>query len=344
MVMVAAACSGSDNGSGGGSTAEPSGSSTAVAEGTLGDPTTVDPCSWVDVDKLEASGQAGVAVGNDFSSCIVEYRPSGGGAPVWTTLSFTGLEFDLDSYTAQYGATTDQVGPSTIVSAVDPGSGVNCVSGVFTADRYFITLSGVDEQGQVATQPVCSVLTDMATNVAQTLNAGKVRHREYPDNSMAKVDGCSLLSPEDLTAALPGSTLEQVSDAGPGQGCSWMTPHDDQGDGVSVGFITQLSSAVPVAGEGDEETTIAGWKTFIWQDGEGVPGGSGPTRCVAMAVGSTWPDELVNYQGSVTPTTDSGELLVVELPTLTVRGQLPYDQLCSAVRSLAEAAWQGIPK
>lgn len=149
------------------------------------------------------------------------------------------------------------------------------------------------------------------------LDRGPVPQREvdFPENSLAHLDTCTLLAPAVL-GVLPGIDAHEPRRDFANWGCGWE-------NATGAGVTPDFSRDNDLTDDG-QPTRLGGRKSYV------EPRGEGDDTCVVRA-------EHRNH-------TDTADDAAVELVMLTAHGPQPHDKLCATGKALATAVAKRLPK
>lgn len=216
-----------------------------------------DPCLLVDWTILTAYGSLErVETPIDFTDCeATVYRPTGTSLTV--SLGF-GLAFGegADLRPEARDGVTVQVG--------DLGQ-YGCGRGVAVAERAVVSIHARDDEHP---GDLCAIADRVLDAALPKLIAGDVPRAALPDESLANVDACALLRPEEVFR-LRGIDRTRVTPGFDGQNCTWGGAEVSE-----TNVFISLGPALPLKADstGDRETEIGGLRTVVHPQ----PGGSNP--------------------------------------------------------------------
>jgi hypothetical protein len=274
-----------------------------------------DPCRLADWTILTAYGTLDrVESAFDFSDCEATVN-----RPTISQLTVTvGLDFAFpegaDLRPEERGGVTVQVG--------DLGE-YGCRRGVVVAERAVVSIHARDDAHPA---DLCAIADRVLGSVLPKLVSGDVPPDGLPEDSLANVDACALLRPEEVFR-LRGIDRSQVTPAFDGQNCTWGVPYvSDPNVYVSLGPGRPLEAD----SSGDRQTTVGGLAAVVHpQDG-----GSNPEY-------RTLPGCEVRME--YRPLDKPGSFATIEEISVQVSADLGEKARCDLATDLAKAAVARLP-
>ena len=192
-----AGTTGGSSPSGSGAATGPAG--TPVTAATLGDLSTLDPCSLADPAAFGASAAATFGDPQSLDYCVLELSSAAGPVEVHVgevvTVAGTSAAANSPSPTATMhepgGLSLEQgrPGPTACQDELVLGGGLGVVASAVPS-------------GGPATAATCTIADAAARAAAAVLAAGHVQHRTYPAHSFGPVDACAVLTRSVVKAAV----------------------------------------------------------------------------------------------------------------------------------------------
>jgi hypothetical protein len=298
-------------------------SAVIAAVSGLGELRSLDPCSLVD-----PAGTAGFSrtQGSGFNRCAV--APTTGKFLIrvdtdyqWAReASFAGLSVST-KLNQKIGKRGDQVDGRCDNVITLPGDIAIWISARATG--------AIAPEDAAALCPAASLVTDAVSNA---LTGGLVRHRQLDRMSLATVDGCAMLTKDEITAVLPGAPLDPVASPA-GLGCLWGKAGDTAAPSLRYGTVVQPGPLSSTDQSGTSAPVVIARRAGLLVRAPATPGSV--ASCAAVTQGYAWQIPTAGDKGPNT--------LVHEIPNLALYGPAPLDQLCTQVQALAEKAWNRIP-
>jgi hypothetical protein len=292
---------------------------TITAMSRLGDVSTLNPCSLIDLSKLPADLQAAALSppnsGSDPHACDFTMVAGRKGAllvvgRLTSTLpsTITGPAEPLDRGLALHGGTLVD---NDCKAAVELGDGTYVISEVDGK------IGNIAIPGEL--EPLCQAAHDGAADIASVLLSNvPMRHRGAPTNLLTGLNPCDMLAGQQVD----GLTLEARADEPAGE-CIWPWGYAQQPI-----LRLQFTTDIPPSGE---QLVIGGRATFRFgQDSKPVtlhvPADGNESICQAETVEGPGTGNLVEV----------AEVTVTDQP-----GQ--QDHACLLATDLAKLAWSKLP-
>ncbi|WP_406688914.1 DUF3558 family protein [Saccharopolyspora sp. ID03-671] len=281
------------------------------ARAMLGDLRTLDPCTLTDTEALQRFGAVSNAGTVSLDYCLLHVKPDDGTLVQLAVGELAGPD------SSRPGDPVVQRGALRIAqNAPVPG---HCTRQVRFGDGVSLQVSA-DLLGGEPGAGLCGIADAGAESVADAVQQGRAGHRDYPPNSLALVDPCTVLD----TAAVnqvPGLEEARPRPAVGGHQCSWG---EQSADSPRV----QLQHTA-----GEPPRILHGAAVEEQVDGR-------PT--VLSVVGG---DPRVPLCSAETPHipfgTVAGQVEVAQL-VVAVPGETGPDA-CAYARGLARLAWPSLP-
>ncbi|MFI5612414.1 hypothetical protein [Amycolatopsis sp. NPDC051903] len=179
--------------------AAPAAPSPMTATSALGDFTTLDYCSLLDVSRLR--GATADDPDSSFTDCRADFVRGGRSH----TVAVGPLAADADPNVKPYeysGPLPD--GVSVQQAGFTPDK--TCSRAVTFADGIRLAVSVSDGEGLSANGDRCGDADAVVGGVLAAVSGGRVKHHEFPDRSWGRVDPCALLDVHDLDAISGANT------------------------------------------------------------------------------------------------------------------------------------------
>jgi hypothetical protein len=278
------------------------------AEDALGDLTTWNPCSVVDLDELPESWTATVDSPAAFENCAISVtRDDGVVAEVQVGYLY---EADPDADEAEA-----REGGLTIVPADDSANA--CARDIVFADGIALEVRSWSDD-QTNNDAMCAISDEVVDRVIDAVLAGRSESLRFPENSIGEIDPCDLVTSEVL-AIVPGLSPDvrpepQVA----GHSCWWASRTEEATLNIEFGI-----GHLPV---GDSGTTVQGRYTTItrYADGE--------DSSLCVVDGEHVPFEYDSKPGLM----ERVGIYVYQKP-----GQV--ETACTAASAVAAALWPKLP-
>lgn len=274
-----------------------------------------DPCLLVDWTILTAYGTLGrVESPYEFTECEATVnRPTISQLTVRVGFDFAFPEF----------ATMRPVERGGVPVHAGDLEEYGCRRGVVVAERAVVNIHARDDAHPA---DLCAVADRVLDSVLPKLVSGDVSADGLPDDSLANVDACALLRPEEVFR-LRGIDTTQVTPAFDGQNCTWGVPYvSDPNVYVSLGPDRPLEAD----SSGDRRVRIGDLAAVVHpQDG-----GSNPDY-------RTLPGCEVRLE--YRPLERPGSFATIEGISVQVSVDLDEKARCSLATDLAEAAVRRLP-
>jgi hypothetical protein len=208
------------------------------AEDALGDLTTWNPCSVVDLAELPKSWTATVDSPVAFEDCEIAVTTDDG---VVAQIQ-VGYLFESDPDADQAEA---RAGGLTVVPADDSTDA--CARDIVFTDGIALEVRTWAED-QDAADALCAISDEVVDHVIEAVTAGRAESLRLPKNSVGEIDPCDLVT-SDVAAAVPGISADvrperQVA----GHTCLWVNRTEESVLNIEFG-IGHLPT-------GDSGTTI----------------------------------------------------------------------------------------
>jgi hypothetical protein len=290
-------------------------SKTINAATVFGDGATVDPCSIVDVNDATAVQDVEFAPADALDDCALEVFLHDG---TDTYVDVGPLESIADDLVPMSTLPLVQELPGDMELRMDnePSDGF-CQTYLAFEDGYDLMVGAYDLHRSDDSKEACASAEAMARDVAGQIEAGALRHLNYPAGSVALLDPCDLISDAALAAAhLPSAASTPYPES---HQCFWET-----GDAVSPVTVRFPISDPSVDAEStDKRVTIAGRPSVIRQDDDSS------TYCSVLTTLGTVP---TGKQSQF----NEGDVQLAEVDVT-----LPDSKAdaCAAATTLAAAAW-----
>lgn len=274
-----------------------------------------DPCLLADWTILTAYGTLDrVESAFDFSDCEATVnRPTISQLTVTVGFDFAFPE-GVDLRPVERGGATVQVG--------DLGE-YGCRRGVVVAERAVVSIHARDDAHPA---DLCAIADRVLDSVLPKLVSGDVPPDGLPEDSLANVDACALLRPDEVFR-VRGIDKTQVTPGFDGQHCTWGVPY------VSAANVyLSLGPARPLEADssGDRQTKIGGLAAVVHpQDGGSNPDYRTPPGC----------EVRMEYR----PLAKPGQFATIEGISVEVSTDLDEKARCDLATDLATAAVTRLP-
>jgi hypothetical protein len=275
-----------------------------------------DPCALVDSAVLAAYGDVGpVETPHEFTECeATVYRPAVG-SQLTVRLGF---DFAFPESVTLRPVERDGV----TVHVGDPGE-YGCRRGVVVAERAVINIHARDDANPA---DLCAVADRVLDAALPKLIAGDLPAASLPEDSLADVDACALLRPDEVFR-LRGIDRTQVTPGFDGQHCTWGVPHvSDSNVFVSFG----PASALDADSTGDRWARIGGLPAVVHPQ----EGGSNPDYRTLPGCEVRMEHRKLDRPGSFS---------TIEEISVQVSADADERYRCSLATDLAEAAVARLP-
>jgi hypothetical protein len=286
-----------------------------TAQELLGDFTTIDPCSLVDLQVFRSFGTPSLGDPGSLDECLVEVK-TGAKQPLSV---YIGTLDRTATYSELPGKPNREVADGVKVADYDTSNSF-CNQLVVFADDITLSVNAYPYEGD---EPKLCEIVQAGTGAAvDAIKSGKVKHRDFAPNSLGRVDPCAV-APGTVTTSVPGLSSIKPK-AYPGKhNCLWASPDSVNGARLRVMFT---ATKPPVAQGTATESTISGRKTIT------TPGvDSGPSKyCFVEAPHIPFQQDGVSglYEEAY---------VSVRLP------KAQADQACKAATAVADAVWPHLP-
>jgi hypothetical protein len=303
----------------GGAPAKTSGPSTKPQEPTaadsLGDLTTIDPCSLTDPGVFDGFGTAKLGVPDSLHDCLVEIKTSAK-SPV--TLYVGGLDRTERYPDAAGKKSKDLPGGLRVVDYESEAT--RCEQLLIFPDDITMSVYAALDDGE---EPrLCDMVTAGMDKAVEVVRDRGVTHYVFPSGSLGSIDPCAVVPPE-ATEPAPGLGSAKPESWPARHSCFWASA--DGNTRIRVNFL--IGRPIEANGRGSREVSIAGRTTVVYQtpvSGDGV---------------------FCSAETSHIPFAVKGQSGLVEAANLFVRlpeGQM--DAACKAAEEVATAVWPKLPK
>ncbi|MEU6642031.1 hypothetical protein ABZ863_05720 [Saccharomonospora sp. NPDC046836] len=284
------------------------------AQDALGDFTTVDYCSLLDVEALAPPMRIDGDPLPSFEYCDLPVTMDGS-----TVTVSVGMLRERETGTGQV-VDPDKELPRQLTMERMPGAG-ECYLYIVFPDDYQLqvhatTYAAGAEPGDIPEEQLCLLSETVLDLVVESLAEEKpVRHFSFADNSFGSVDACGdgapMLDGGQLAAVLGEGEAQQIP-VPSGHYCRWEL-------GEAYASVAMYVGVPPQEGAGTVRESIAGREAFVYE--------SGGEMCVI---------ELPHqpFAGA-----SNGE---VEFAGIFVRG-VTRKPPCEAARAMAGAVWPKLP-
>lgn len=285
------------------------------AKELLGDFTTVDPCSLVDLQVFRSFGTPSLGDPGSLDECLVEIK-TGAKQPLSV---YIGTLDGKAAYPELSGKPSRDVADGLKVADYDTSNSF-CNQLVVFSDDVTLSVNAYPYEGDES--KLCDIVEAGTGAAVDAITSGKVKHRDFPANSLGKLDPCAV-TPSTVAESVPGlGSLKPKSYPGK-HNCLWASSDSVNGARLRVMFT---ATKPPVAGGTATESTISGRKTIT------TPGvDSGPTKYCFV-------------EAPHIPFQQDGVSGLYEEAYVSVR--LPKekaDQACKAATAVADAVWPHLP-
>ena len=292
---------------------------TITAKSRLGDLSTFNPCSLLDLSTLPAGLNAAPLFQQEQGSVdACDFTITAGrkgallviGRLVRTLPStVTGPAEPLGRGLAVRGGTLVD---NDCEAAVELGDGTYLISEVD------LNLNATARPG-TGLEPACQAAHEGAVDVADVLpSSAPIRHRGAPENLLTGVNPCDLVQGQQVD----GFTLEHGADQ-PGGSCTWYPTYEKQ-----PVYRLAFTTAIPPSGP---QVVIAGRSTFRFGQ---------QAKPVMPAVPSDGTESICQTETVEGPSTGN----LVEIAEVTVTDQAgQQDHDCLLATDLAKVAWAELP-
>lgn len=193
----------------------------------LGDYSTVNPCSVLDVASLPADLQAQPAPAESLDYCALGVNSGGD----HIQLDVGALVYDEDDS----GENGPQQLPSGLALYTGKLQDTSCSAFLKFSEAIEMTSVAYANDGD-GSADLCTTATTVARNVSGVLARGPVPHRSFPNNSFAKLDPCTLVTSAMLSPIGLDSADKKAYPAH--HECDWDNSAGGSGDlSVDLTFI-----------------------------------------------------------------------------------------------------------
>jgi hypothetical protein len=326
-----------------------SGSNTppAPAASTIGDLSTIDPCSVVSLNSF--ASQAAPKSGDLTTPvAIYPYSFSGCEAEIVTKTnqnlivdindaeSFTGRNVKADS------VTTTTSGTWHVASPKDTSDSTECSYFAYQ-DKNGLTFEVDAEPGDESSSApngpapdgptLCAMAQSTMTSVVTAMRNNTFRHLAYGTGSLAATVGCDLLTPAQVGSTLNVQGL-RADKAVSHHECTW----DTSGSTTSVPyayFVPYLYTEQPNTSDNSQLAYVANHVSLL--NPIQAQTGSTLVGCTIETPAKQW----AKWPGTIN-TSHPGTLYEYATLTAYITGSDP-NQACDAVKQLAQTAWPKLP-
>lgn len=286
----------------------------STASSVLGDLRTVDPCTLISPDDLTSIGRARNAGTVSLDYCLLHVRP----APGALVQLAVGELRSVDPAELTQGRPVVRRAGLRVVS--DPPVPGHCSRQILFSDGVAMRVS-VDSLVGDGSARLCSVAEAGTRAAVRTIRSGEVGHRDFPANSLALIDPCTLLKTE-IVRRVPGLGQARPRSSPGRHQCQWGRSSPDA---ASVRLVhTAGRPPTPLYGTSVTER-IAGRRTVV-----SVVGGDPSLPLCMVETGHIPFGEPGSGQVEVAQ-------LVVSLP------EGDGIRACEYARGLAEHVWPRLP-
>ena len=299
VLVLLAGCVGHPAGSG------PQGAESGSVAAMLGDPRTVDPCTLTDPAALKATHAGTVSL--DY--CLLHVQLDNGSLAQLAVGELTAAEPEPADPVVQRGALR------LVQEAPLPG---HCTRSIRFDDGTAMQVSADLLTGDPASG-LCAVAEAGADAAIAAMQQHRVGHRQYPPDSLALTDPCSVLD-SSVVHQIPGLEQAQPQAAPARHQCQW-------GEQAAEAPRVQLAHTA-----GDPPAVLHGAAVE-----EEIAG----RRTVVSVVGGDPSVPLCSAETGHLPFGDPGQVEVAML-VVAVPGQTGIEA-CEYARGLAREAWPRLP-
>ncbi|WP_019855201.1 hypothetical protein [Actinopolyspora mortivallis] len=183
------------------------------SEAALGDPRTLDPCSLLRPRSLEEFGRAEQAETVSLEYCLAHVRPR----PGQLVQVSVGRPRRVEPRRLTEDNPVSRQDGLRLVR--EPPVPEHCTWRILFADGVALRVDADSLSGEVSVG-LCSLAEAGARQAAGIIDAGEVEHRRFPENSLAFVDPCALLS-TDVVNRVPGLEEAEAEGVLSGHTCRW---------------------------------------------------------------------------------------------------------------------------
>jgi hypothetical protein len=274
-----------------------------------------DPCLLADWTILTAYGTLDrVETPIEFTECeATVYRP--GSSALTVTLGF--------DFALPFGVEMRPVARDGVTVHASELDEYGCWRGVVVAERAVVQIHARDDSNPA---DLCAVADRVLDTVSPKLVSGDVPFSQLPEESLANVDACALLTHEEVSR-LRGIDRTLVTPGFDGQHCTWG---DETVSDTNV--FVDLGPSIPLKADstGDRLTKIGGLPAVIHPQ----PGGSNPQYRTLPGC-----EARIEYRKLDKPG------LVSEIEEISIQVSADEDERyrCDLVTDLAEAAVGRLP-
>lgn len=233
------------------------------AEDALGDLTTWNPCSVVDLAALPKPWTSIMDSPAAFEACAISVTTDDGVVAEIQVGYLSEADVDEDKADAREGGIN-------VVPADDSANA--CARDIVFADGIGLEVRTWTENQDDA-GAMCDISDEVVEHVIDAVMAGRSESLRFPDKSLGEIDPCDLVT-ADVTALVPGLSAgvrpeRQVS----GHSCWWVTTEDAMLNiEFSIGHLPVGDSGSTVH---DRYTTVTGYaddsSSLCVVDGQHVP-------------------------------------------------------------------------
>jgi hypothetical protein len=280
------------------------------AEDALGDLTTWNPCSVVDLDELPKAWTTTVDSPAAFEECSIAVTTDDG---VVAEIQ-VGYLYESDHDLNDDGAES-RAGGLIVVPNYDSANA--CARDIVFADSIALEVRTWSEN-QDKTDALCAISDEVVDHVVDAVMAGRAESLRFPDNSLGEIDACELVTAE-VVAVVPGLSPAvrpepQVST----HSCWWANETAD----AMLNIEFEIGH-LPV---GDSGSTVDGRFTAVTQYADGED------SSLCLADGEHVPFKYDSKQGLM----ERVAIYVYQKP-----GQV--EAACTAASAVAAALWPKLP-
>ncbi|MDT8909406.1 hypothetical protein [Amycolatopsis sp. PS_44_ISF1] len=165
-----------------------------TASAALGEFTTLDYCSLLDVGRLR--GATADRPDSSFDSCRGEFVQNGRHREV----AVGPLRADADPNVKPYYGYPGVIPDGLAVAESSFDADTSCARVITFADGIRLNVAVTDSAGPSANADRCADADATVSGVFAAISGNHVRHQDFADRSWGRVDACALLSGPDLDA------------------------------------------------------------------------------------------------------------------------------------------------
>ncbi|MFD5318342.1 serine/threonine-protein kinase [Streptomyces sp. NPDC127098] len=277
----------------------------------FGDQRTADPCSLIDIEPFESYGETDLdrAYGA-LERCDLLIQPPGDAS--------VDLSVMFEEEPPEQGVATAREIGGVGVMEVEAGRDfcVRQLAGPGAAEGPMVEIVAEYEH-EDGVAPLCELADVAVDTAAGALNAaldadGELPRRLLPENSLARLDACTLVDERRLSAAVPGVDALDPRTGWGRWDCEWRSTTQD------LRLRLRFDQNRPLTGGDGAPTRLGDRLAFVTPEGEGAG------TCLVRV-------EHRSFTGN-------GGHPKLELLHLAVAGGEPVDQLCERATTAAAAA------